>query len=550
MKTAYQKFVLFSMMITIFISCSNNNKQDKIHFDKALKNGYLVNEGFTRSLNYVTDWLTYTDSLSGLIPENLSGGKNVWNAHNSAADNYPFMVLTSYLLDKELFNGQMLDILNTERKLTSRLGSLPDSYSFTKQDFLKTEIDTSQIIFGTSEYIKDGLIPLTEYIGSSPWSDRMLEMLDDLSQHMDVIKNMEGKFYGNSVETEINGEMLQTLSRIYWMTKDEKYLNWAIKIADYYLLENPEKILHSEQFRLRDHGCEIIGGLSEIYATLHFVNKDKKGLYQKKIHEIFERILDIGRNEDGMFYNEINMTTGAVVDANIVDNWGYIYNAYYTIYLLDNNIDFLHAVQKPLKLLNEKYRNFNWENKGSDGFADAIESGINLYNRERIPELEKWINSEIKLMWSIQDSSFRDNAKKWKNTGIIEGWHGDGNFARTTIMYCLWKTIDVTAVPWNEDLIFGSEEKEGVLHISLKSKRDWEGTLFLGTERHKDIFNLPVDYPRINQFPEWFTIKNDEYYSLEINYKSSNIEGKRLKEGIKLIAKKDIPYLIKVTKLN
>ena len=26
-----------------------------------------------------------------------------------------------------------------------------------------------------------------------------------------------------------------------------------------------------------------------------------------------------------------------------------------------------------------------------------------------------------------------------KESGIIEGWHGDGNFARTTIMYCLWK---------------------------------------------------------------------------------------------------------------
>jgi hypothetical protein len=28
------------------------------------------------------------------------------------------------------------------------------------------------------------------------------------------------------------------------------------------------------------------------------------------------------------------------------------------------------------------YRNFNWERGSSDGFADAIESGINLFNRE------------------------------------------------------------------------------------------------------------------------------------------------------------------------
>ena len=38
-----------------------------------------------------------------------------------AADNYPFMVLTAYLLDKDLYNGVLLDMLNNEKKLTSRI---------------------------------------------------------------------------------------------------------------------------------------------------------------------------------------------------------------------------------------------------------------------------------------------------------------------------------------------------------------------------------------------------------------------------------------------
>ena len=54
-----------------------------------------------------------------------------------------------------------------------------------------------------------------------------------------------------------------------------------------------------------------------------------------------------------------------------------------------------------------------------DGYADAIiESGINLLNRENDPDLRSWIDSEIKVMFGMQ-----------KPDGIVEIWHGDGNFA-------------------------------------------------------------------------------------------------------------------------
>lgn len=65
----------------------------------------------------------------------------MWEPHNSAADNYPFMVLTAYLLDKNMYNGVMLDMLKTEKKLTSRVNTLPDIYSFSKQNFYKDELN-------------------------------------------------------------------------------------------------------------------------------------------------------------------------------------------------------------------------------------------------------------------------------------------------------------------------------------------------------------------------------------------------------------------------
>jgi hypothetical protein len=541
--------ILLSVLaISVSLAQPKSMSSEQAHFNEAMKNGILVNEGYNRCYNYVYDWLNFTDSESGLFPENLAAGKDVWTGHNSAADNYPFMVLTSYLLDKKLYNGQMLNMLKSEKRLTSRLGTLPDTYSFSKRGFARAEVDTSQIIFGTAEYIKDGLIPLTEYIGVTPWSERMLEMLRDLSKYLKVAKKINGKFFGNSIENEINGDMLQTLSRVYWMTKDEKYLNWATDIADYYLIEHPEKILKSPRFRLRDHGCEIVGGLSELYGTLRYVNKAKKLAYQKKIYEIYDRILEVGRNEDGMFYNEVNMASGQIVDSTIVDNWGYIYDAYYTVYLIDHKDAYRQAVLKPLTILTKKYKNFDWENQGADGYADAIESGINLYNREPVPELKEWLDSEIKVLWSLQDTPLRSSAQIWKNRGIIEGWHGDGNFARTTIMYNLWKTNGLTAQPWNKKLILGTTERDGVLYVSMKSGEDWQGTIFFEDERHKKILHLPIDYPRINQFPEWYVVRDDQKYLVTKDHKTSETAGLNLRKGLKVVLKKDIPYYIKIVK--
>jgi hypothetical protein len=545
------RITILGLIICTVTACNGPTKKEQGYFKKALENGFLANEGYTRCLNFTKDWLSVVDPRSGLIPSNAYGkGLDTWTPHNAAADNYPFMVLTAYLLDEEMYEGTMLNILNTEKKITSRLGALPDTYSFTEQNFKNKEIDTAKIIFGTSEYIKDGLIPLTEYIGFTPWSERLIEMLDDLSKHITVVQMKEGTFYSNSISTEINGELLQTLSRIYWMTKDKKYLDWATSIADYYLLDHPDYLLKNNRMRLRDHGCEIIGGLSEFYIISKFTNSKNHKAYQKNLHKILDRILEVGRNEDGMFYNAVNMETGVVSDHGIVDNWGYLYNAYYTVYLIDRNVEYRDAVLKVFKALGPNYSNFDWERGSSDGFADAIESGINLYNRERVPELKKWIDNEIKVMWSLQDSSYRKAAQPWKNRGIIEGWHGDGNFARTTIMYCLMQTNDATVSPWREDIILGTIEKEDKLYISLKANEDWEGTLYFGRERHKEIFHLPIDYPRINQFPEWFTIKDEETYlvtDFDTN-SATSYDGLVLRDGIKVKLKKSKPFYLRISR--
>jgi hypothetical protein len=528
-------------MVLVFTLFSTRAQKgiDQNTANSAFENGKHASEGFIRSLRFVNGWLTHTDSASGLIPSNFDKGKDIWEPHNSAADNWAFMVLTSYILDKGMYNGKMLDMLNAERKLTSRVKSLPDTYSFSKKGFKTEAPDMNSVIFGTAEYMKDGIIPLCEYIGKSPWKDRMMEMLRDLPEYYTVYKNMDQLGSYKVKSEEVNGDMLQTLVRTYWMTGKPEYLTWAMLIGDYYMLGGRD-LSTLKYLRLRDHGCEIVGGLSELYVTLNFVNPEKKRLYEKPLHRLLDRILEIGRNPDGLFYNAVNAETGEVADKGISDNWGYIYDSFYSVYLIDQTENYRQAFLSMLKNLNEKYRNFPWEGKSHDGYADALEGGINLYNREPVADLKAWIDSEMEVMFRMQ-----------KADGTIEGWHGDGNFARTAIMFSLWKTCGATVQPWRPDVVLGAERNGGNTCFVLTSDKDWNGKLIFDAQRHKTNLGLPVDYPRINQFPEWFTATPGRKYFITSNSKkiTGKYNGEKLLQGIDIELKAGKSLIISLMEL-
>jgi hypothetical protein len=516
-------------------------------FRRALENGRLANEGFERCRRFVKGWLEHADPITGLIPKNLNwekykanwikGGEDIWNAQDSAADNYPFMVLTVAITDRELFDGRMLDMLRTETMLTSRIGNMPDTYSFSKHNFHATEPDIGSIMFGSSEYIKDGLLPLTEWLGPSPWCDRMIGILDDMWKHAPI----ETK-YGKIVSTnqEVNGEMLQTLSRIYWMTGDRKYLQWAVRLGDYYLLDKHHPTRDETKLRLRDHGCEIVSGLCELYATVHLAMPEKKQAYQKPIHEMLDRILEVGRNEHGMFYNWVNPKTGVHSDG-ITDTWGYNLNGFYTVYLIDKTESYHQAVLKALRNLEGNYNSYKWEWDGADGYADSIESALNLYNREPVPSAAEWMDSETKVMWNKQ-----------KPNGIIEGWHCDGNFARTTIMYCLWKTKGLTIRHWRKDVVFGAVQQGDTLKISIVADKQWEGKILFDTPRHQTNMKMPLDWPRINQFPEWFTVRSEKRYTVTnlTSNSQATYTGKQMQDGIAIHLQPGIEQHLQVQEMK
>lgn len=119
----------------------------------------------------------------------------------------------------------------------------------------------NRLIFGASEYAEDGLMPLTEWMGQSSWRDRMIGLVEDTWAHAEIPTPFGGI---PSESPEVNGELLQLLARIRWMTGQGKFLDLAIRLGDYYLLGKNHPTRDFVKLKLRDHGCEVLGGLSEL----------------------------------------------------------------------------------------------------------------------------------------------------------------------------------------------------------------------------------------------------------------------------------------------
>lgn len=536
MNTSSPQHLIPLLFILLQVACKTTspevNEADKAVFARALENGVLANQGFVRCNNYMNAWLSHADAETRLVPRTLDKDTDIWNANDCAADNFPFLVLTSFFTDTAKYYGVMREMLENEIKFTSRVGSLPDTYSFSKKDFLYDSVSMPRVVFGTTEYIKDGLLPITEWLGATPWSDRMLTLLEDLDRHVDVAGGFGRGTFGNAPDDEVNGELLQILSRVYWMTGDEKYLDWAIDIAEHFLTEAYP--LNSDYLRLRDHGCEIVSGLCELYVTTTFASPEKRDKFREPLYRLLDHVLEHGRNNDGLFFNAFNPRTGEAIEPNLADTWGYTLNGFYAVYMVDSVQPYYDAVTKVFGNLHQ-YHNYNWENLGADGYADAIEGALNLYNRIPDRRAAQWIDKEIRVMWSMQDSSHRSAAQRWRDSGIIEGWYGDGNFARTSIMYNLWKSKGTWAQPWAPGLQLGAEMKGDTLYLALRSDVKWDGKLFFDKPRHTANLKLPIDWARINQFPEWYTVTPDEKYDvLEPGYDSREMTGDMLLKGMVL----------------
>jgi hypothetical protein len=470
---------------------------DEGAFARAEANGRRAEELFARARRVLHAWLKHADARTLLLPDHLPvfrRGAPVYTPHNSGADNYPYLVAAAWLTDRPTFDGRMRDMLRNEIRFTNDASGLPRTL-----DLSARQVGDSYV-FGAAEYAKDALVPLTELLGRTAWFYRMADMTVALMEQAHVPSR-----FGPLPDAgaEINGDLLQTLVRLAAMTGDARFLRWAERIGDAYVEEilpnshdlpayewDFERHAGPDRLRLRDHGNEVIVGLVLLHALETSLGRPRAESYKPTLARMIDRVL-ASANADGMFHNEIRCSDLAPLDTGISDNWGYLYGAVYTFYMVTGDAKYRDSVVRVLRAL-PKYRGFDWERGRQDGYADTIESALYLINREPVPEAIDWIESEMKTLLAFQ-----------REDGLVEGAYPDGNWLRTVLLYALWKTQGTWVEGWQPGVRLGAERRGEALYVTLDGPAGWTGRLHFDRSRHRRIMNFDRNYVRLNEWPEW-----------------------------------------------
>ena len=313
------KLVIALLCLINFSSC-NIAQAAQTPESKLSRDADLACGAFARCQRYLDAWSRHLDPATGLLRQRVGPDGNVWTPENSAADNFPFMVIaagfTAPETAKKLFSRAMVG-----EKLNALAGcGLPTAFDLDRRK--KVQRETARLIFGASEYAKDGLVPMLEILGPGPWSARMEELAEGVFAAADV-KTPFGML--PSVDAEVNGEMLQVLCRLYWMTGRDRYIEWARRIGDAYCFEvlpgNSGVPSHFWDFdssrgdgklKMRDHGCEIISGLSLLYAIEKEKGSPRAVSYYPAVKRMLDRIGQIATHESGLLFNEVDAATGEI----------------------------------------------------------------------------------------------------------------------------------------------------------------------------------------------------------------------------------------------
>lgn len=461
--------VLWTMLLSVNVSFARSAELP--NFDKARGSAEVA----SYTIGKVQRWL-HQVALKRIEPgTGLYRPDGHFNHQDAWADCYPFLTWAAWLTDIDALNGPVRGALRAE------IEHYPVGF------FRKPEN-----AFGGSEYAKDGLTAIVEVTGKDQWFDRMKVVEDEIWQDP-TVDTTYGKIPSTNIE--VNGEQIQVLARLYTMTGETKYLEWAERLADYYLLKGG-----FVPTRLRDHGCEIIGGLGLLVGVESVHNPAKADVYLPHIRRMLDVILEQGTNEDGIMYDRLGEPGG------LSDGWGYNYVAYLCYDMAVGEPVYQQRVEQVLRSLEKPmYKDYPWEVNAIDGFADSVEGGLYLMNRLPVPAALTWADREVSA-----NIVYTTNKEHLWGTSKLES-----NGIRTAIIHALMHTRGLIARPWRQHLTLGTAEIENGLVVVLKSDEDWSGKLEFDIPRHRTYMGFKYDWPRMNTIPEWFTVEPDQQYRVK-----------------------------------
>lgn len=498
---------------------------ENLQFFEASKLNSKLASNISNSLfDFNKGWLEIQNKETLLI-----GYRPYWESQyhlyvpeQSGADFFPFLYLSTSIFDNSSF--QLVSWWLTKHENLVDDEGLPlviDIY--TNKPILR---DLNSNIFGASELVKDGFIPLIEFYGPKHISINLSEKM--LTSIFSTCSDSPNFGCIPSLNSEVNGELLISLSRMYMFTKDKKYLNMGLPIYIKYIsnvlpsnnylpcqyLERNFSSCSSNEFSTGDHSNEIVVGLLEFNNALkvdgHNTNNSDFVLIKMLTH-----LSDFALDDKGFWIRKGKSGKKTPY----IDTWGYLHNAYFLANRNNlTNIDFINLSLSNLDNISIYSFAYNL-----DGVADSIESAIYL---------QKVSNEDTNFFFITNNLFYLLNGQK-KN-GMYMKNYKDGNVARTLLLAYFYYTKGTYVVPWNSNISLGSTQINDTLYLYLESNNLWSGTIHFDTPRSKEWTGENY-YPRINSWPEWFTINKDEKYNVSINNISKIIDGNSIiKNGINI----------------
>lgn len=521
--------LLLACSITFFwgpsaIAATVNEAATSAAFAQARESAPLAGYALSKVQRWLREVaLPCQDPETGLLKM-----RGVWNYANTAADCYPFLCWAAYFTDIEALNGPLRDVLHAEIELCNHLDRIPAPYDF-QRGAKVIDLPRDTLTFGASEYVKDGLIAIVEITGKDEWYDRMVAIEEDLWKHAHI-DTPYGKIPSDSRpvrDVEVDGEQLQALCRLYRMTGDSKYLTWAERLGDYYL-----KRAHFVPPHLRDHGCEIVGGLGLLIGIESEISSPKLQEYSPAMKDMLDAILAKGTNPDGFMYNAIEGVETNFEPGSLSDGWGYNYVGFLCYDMAMGKPRYRDRVKQVLQNLGKpEYKQGGVAGTGGDSLADSLEGALYLLNRLPIGEgfvwADRWADRGL-----IQSNIPLAEARLWG----ANKW--ESNCVRTVLIHATMHTQGIVARPWISTMQLGAAPLSDGVAVFLQTDKPYQGTLVFDIPRHREYLGFEKDWPRMNTVPEWFTVEIDGVYTVtdRASGTSKRMTGKQLREGFKVQA--------------
>ena len=482
--------------------------------EAAAVHGDLAQEALVRADAVHKWWLARRDPETKLYPQD-PGDVSHWNYRNTAADFFAFHLHAGIRLNPAALDS-LRETLRAEAALVPS-GALPRPVDADSGEAV--DADHEELVFAASEYVKDGLISVYERFGPDVVGERMLAVLDAVVEHSKHPSKF-GPVPGTGAE--VNGNLLQVCSRLSFSVDRPKYAEMAARLAEAYVQQampanhgippdeydfKTDRVVVGT-LKLKDHGNEVISGLSEAYAMAVAragedpAWRDRADRWAEPLAKMYELLLEHGVDADGIVARQIEPATLTPDTSKRNDNWGYPLNGA----LLFTQAARRHGALDAKRLVAIdarveqivtnvlKTEGLDWAG-GMDGYADALESA--LYMAAHLPhrraEVLGWVDRQIEYFYSPQEAD-----------GSVVEMYLDGNFIRTSSLYADARTGGWRAVPWRADVRIGyATDGRGNASLAVTSSEPWEGKLVADPARHRTIMRLPWDWPRLNSWPEW-----------------------------------------------